>query len=197
MKEKETGNLEMKEAKKALRKELLHRQSILSEEYKKEASLKIAEKVFALKEYDEAKVIFIYAGTSNEVDTSIIIKEALSGGKRVALPKIISFGIMEAWEIRSMEDTLPEKHGILEPGPGSRKIPPEDIDLALIPCLAFRKDGYRIGYGGGFYDRFLPKGRFHKVIIAFDKMRCDDLPTDDQDQKADAVLTERTYYKGY
>lgn len=194
MKEKETGNLEMKAEKKALRKELLRRQSILNEEYKQDASLKIAQKVFELKEYDEAKVIFIYSGTSNEVDTSIIIREALSKGKRVALPKIISLGLMEAREIRSMDDTVPEKHGILEPGPGSREIPTEEIDLALIPCLAFRKDGYRIGYGGGFYDRFLSKGRFHKIIIAFDKMSCDDIPTDDHDQKADAVLTECAYY---
>ena len=181
--------------KRALRKELNQRQCSLSNEYKKEASLEIARRVFQSMEYQEANTIFIYCGTSNEVDTSIIIRDALKNGKHVALPKILSMGIMETLEIESMEELIPERHGILEPKEGSRKIPPEEIDLALIPCLGFSRDGYRIGYGGGFYDRFLPNGNFAKIIIAFDQMSVESMPVGAFDHKVDKIITESAYYE--
>ena len=181
--------------KRALRKELNQRQCSLSNEYKKEASLEIAKRVFESKEYQEAKTIFIYCGTSNEVDTSIIIRDALKNGKHVALPKILSLGIMETLEIKSMEELIPERHGILEPKEDSRKISPEEIDLALIPCLGFSRDGYRIGYGGGFYDRFLPNGNFAKIIIAFDQMSVESMPVGAFDHKVDKIITESVYYE--
>ena len=180
--------------KRALRKELNQRQCSLSDEYKKEASLEIARRVFESKEYQEAETIFIYCGTSNEVDTSIIIRDALKKGKHVALPKILSLGIMETLEIESMEELIPERHGILEPKDGSRIISPEEIDLALIPCLGFSRDGYRIGYGGGFYDRFLPHGNFMKIIIAFEEMSVEDMPVGNFDHKVDKVITESAFY---
>jgi len=180
--------------KRALRKELNQRQCSLSNEYKELASIEIARRAFESKEYQEAGTIFIYCGTSNEVDTSIIIKDALKKGKHVALPKTLSLGIMDALEIESMEDLIPERHGILEPKEGSRKIQPEEIDLALIPCLGFSRDGYRIGYGGGFYDRFLPKGDFTKIIIAFEKMSVEDMPIGSFDHKVDKTITESAYY---
>lgn len=181
--------------KKALRKELMQRQCSLSDAYKKEASLEIAKKVLESREYQEAKTLFIYCGTSNEVDTSIIIKDALKKGKRVALPKILTLGIMEAQEVESMEELIPERHGILEPKEGSKTIHPEKIDLALIPCLGFSRDGYRIGYGGGFYDRFLPQGKFAKIIIAFEQMGVEELPVGAYDQKADQIMTESNDYQ--
>ena len=78
---------------------------------------------------------------------------------------------------------------------GSRKIPPEEIDLALIPCLGFSRDGYRIGYGGGFYDRFLPNGNFAKIIIAFDQMSVESMPVGAFDHKVDKIITESAYYE--
>ena len=180
----------IKIVKKQFRSELLSRQKSLSLEYKKEASEKIAEKVFKNSDYLKADTIFIYSGMVNEVDTSIIMTDALSKGKRVTVPKTISFGYMEAWRIKSLDDLEPGKYGILEPIAGSEVIKPEDIDLVFLPCLSFRKDGYRLGYGGGFYDIFLLKGNFNRIIIAFDKMRCEDIPIDTHDQKADLIITE-------
>lgn len=180
--------------KKQLRSELLSRQKSLSLEYKKEASEKIAEKVFENRDYLKADTIFIYSGMANEVDTSIIITDALSKGKRVTIPKTISFGYMEAWRIKSLDDLEPGKYGILEPIAGSEVIKPEHIDLGFLPCLSFRKDGYRLGYGGGFYDIFLAKSNFKKIIIAFDKMMCEDIPIDQHDIKTDVIITEDGYY---
>lgn len=193
MKLKEENELYSK--KRELREELNQRQCSLSDAYKKEASLEIARRVFESKEYQEANTIFIYCGTSNEVDTSIIIKDALNKGKHVALPKIVTRGIMEALEIESMEELIPEKHGILEPKEGSRLIQPEEIDLVMIPCLGFSQDGYRIGYGGGFYDRYLPKGKFTKIIIAFEKMRVETIPVGKLDHKVDKIITESEIYE--
>jgi 5-formyltetrahydrofolate cyclo-ligase len=185
---------DIKRRKKELREELVRRQRSLSGEYKKDASRKIAEKVFKNKDYLAANTIFIYSGTDNEVDTSIIISDALSRGKRVALPKTITLGNMEAWRIISMNDLEIGRYGIMEPKAGSEILKPDDIDIVFVPCLAFSKDGYRLGYGGGFYDIFLTKSNFRKIIIAFDKMMYEDIPADNHDQKVDGIITEEGYY---
>lgn len=181
---------EIKLRKRQLRKELLARQYSLSTEYKKAASEKIRERVFKNRDYLEADTIFIYSGMENEVDTSKIIYDALSRGKRVAVPKVLSLRYMEAWRINSIDDLKPGKYGILEPQEGSEVIKPEDIDLVFVPCVSFNMFGYRLGYGGGFYDTFLPKGKFKKIIIAYHKMVYEDIPTDKFDIKADGIITE-------
>lgn len=183
-------NNEIKLRKKQLRKELLNRQSSLSPEYKKAASEKIAGRVFKNRDYLEADAIFIYSGMENEVDTSIIICDALKRGKRVAVPKVLSLRHMEAWRINSVQDLEPGKYGILEPKERSEIIKPEAIDLVFVPCVSFNMEGYRLGYGGGFYDTFLPQGNFKKIIIAFHKMMQEDIPADKFDIKADGIITE-------
>ena len=73
----------------------------------------------------------------------------------MGVPKCISKGIMEVYKIRSFDDLEPGKYGILEPKEGCEKISPKAIHLALIPCLSCSMKGERLGYGGGYYDRYL------------------------------------------
>lgn len=186
-------NQDIKIEKKALRKELIEKMASFEEGYREESSLKILEHLVRNKEYLLAGTIFIYVGTSNEVNTTLIIKDALAKGKKVCVPKTIKLGHMEACEIDSMEDLHPGRHGILEPMDTAYRIDPDRIDIAFVPCVAFTADGYRLGYGGGFYDRFLPRGSFKRILTAFSRMEADRLPHDEYDEKVHGILTEKGY----
>lgn len=186
-------NEEIKHLKKELRRQLIVKQQKLDKNYREEASRRILELLKKQKDYLLAGSIFIYVGKGTEVDTTLIIKDALAKGKRVLVPKTVYLGHMEACEIDSMEDLIPGTHGILEPKDLTYRMEPEKIDVAFVPCVAFTKDGYRLGYGGGFYDRFLPRGRFKRILVAYSKMEENTLPHDVYDEKVHGILTEEGY----
>ena len=127
----------------------------LSKEEKEKKDFTIYNKVISSKEYKEASCIFIYVSYQNEVDTHEIIKTALSQGKIICVPKIISLKEgMKVLRINDFNDLKPSAYGILEPTldlEENQVIP----DLVYTPGVAFDLNGGRIGYGGGFYDRFL------------------------------------------
>ena len=186
-------DINIKLEKKELRKELIRKLQNLDSTYRKEASEAILSKIVKQKDYLLAGTIFIYVGTENEVDTTLIIKDALAKGKKVVVPKTIELGLMEACEIDSMEDLQPGRHDILEPINTTYKLDPQRIDIAYIPCVAYTKDGYRLGYGGGFYDRFLLRGSFKRVLLAFSEMEVEKLPVDLFDEKVHAIFNEKGY----
>jgi 5-formyltetrahydrofolate cyclo-ligase len=186
-------NEEIKHLKKELRRQLIVKQQKLDQNYREEASRRILELLKKQKDYLLAGSIFIYVGKGTEVDTTLIIKDALAKGKRVLVPKTVYLGHMEACEIDSMEDLIPGTHGILEPKDLTYRMEPEKIDVAFVPCVAFTKDGYRLGYGGGFYDRFLPRGRFKRILVTYSKMEENTLPHDVYDEKVHGILTEEGY----
>lgn len=179
--------------KKELRKKSILKMSGLSRKYRKDASEKILGELVKHKDYLLAGTIFIYVGTDHEVDTTLIIKDALAKGKKVVVPKTISLGHMEACEIDTMKDLYPGRHGILEPKDTSYTIDPGAIDVAFIPCVAYTDEGFRLGYGGGFYDRYLPRGSFKRILVAFSEMEVEKLPRDTFDEKVDGILTEKGY----
>ena len=186
-------NEEVKLQKKELRRKLMDKQHNLDPMYKESASKEILEVLKKQKDYLLAGTIFIYVGQETEVNTTLIIQDALAKGKRVLVPKTVSLGHMEACEIDSMEDLSPGLHGILEPKDLAYQMDPGKIDIAFVPCVAFTKEGYRLGYGGGFYDRFLPRGRFKRILVAFSEMEEDALPRDVFDEKVHGILTEEGY----
>lgn len=186
-------NEEVKLQKKELRRKLMDKQHNLDPMYKESASKEILEVLKKQKDYLLAGTIFIYVGQETEVNTTLIIQDALAKGKRVLVPKTVFLGHMEACEIDSMEDLSPGLHGILEPKDLAYQMDPGKIDIAFVPCVAFTKEGYRLGYGGGFYDRFLPRGRFKRILIAFSEMEEDALPRDVFDEKVHGILTEKGY----
>ena len=186
-------NEEIKHLKKELRRQLIVKQQKLDQNYREEASRRILELLKKQKDYLLAGSIFIYVGKGTEVDTKLIIKDALAKGKRVLVPKTVYLGHMEACEIDSMEDLIPGTHVILEPKDLTYRMEPEKIDVAFVPCVAFTKDGYRLGYGGGFYDRFLPRGRFKRILVTYSKMEENTLPHDVYDEKVHGILTEEGY----
>lgn len=142
----------------------------------------------------ESELVLVYVSRGNEVGTLEVIKTALAAGKRVAVPRVnerrksLSF-----YEIRSLDELQPGFKGILEPTGGRMPLGTKDFigSVCLVPGLVFDSDGHRIGYGGGYYDRFLPFYPGDKIALARgSQVSSNPLPVDDNDVPVDFIVTE-------
>lgn len=123
---------------------------------KKEKALadqRLLRKVLASPSYREAKTVATYLSLPHEVDTSALIAQAVADGKRVVVPKVMGRGEM-VFVVYQPDQLMVGAFGILEPT-GDQPVPKSTIDLIHVPGVVFDPSGYRIGYGGGFYDRYL------------------------------------------
>ena len=182
--------------KKALRKEYFELRDKIPTDKRIKKSQKIFEILKANEAYQKANIIFIYASFHSEVYTHEFIKLALEDKKIICLPVVISDQEMEVFQIHSMDQLKKDNFGILSPDPNScSKVLPEEIDLALIPLLAFNAQGYRLGYGKGYYDRYLPqlKATCNKIGIAFSEQFSKELPVSIYDYPLDHILTENGF----
>lgn len=188
--------------KKLERKILREKYKGLSRSYKDLASAEIARAIFSMRWYEEAKTIFCYMSRESEVGTEKIIDGAAKDGKKICIPKCLGNGIMESRLYLYKDEIYPLEigtWGIREPLAESPLVEPEEIDLAIIPCLTCDKEGNRLGHGAGYYDRFFSneKGlKASKVCICFSQIMADYVYTDKHDVKMNAVVTEEnTYYE--
>ena len=148
--------------------------------------INLLDKIIALDEYKKAKTVFIYVSFGSEVETHNLIKKTLKS-KRVVVPYCADKdGHMFACEINSFSDLKPGNFGILEPEKPKRY--EGNIDLAVVPGLGFSKDGYRIGYGKGYYDRFLNQKNIYTVGICHRELVFDEIPHDCNDVKLDKII---------
>ncbi|MBU5592805.1 5-formyltetrahydrofolate cyclo-ligase [Clostridium sp. MSJ-4] len=180
-------------AKKDLRKEAMDIRKSLSKEEITRYNKDILKKVLKDENFIYSNTIFIYVSYKNEVDTHEIIKESLKLNKKVCVPRVISKEEgMKAIYISSLEDLKPSSMGILEPEYDESKIVSiEDIDASFIPGLAFDMHGGRLGYGGGFYDRFLKdiKKGSKKIALAYSNQILDNIPMDETDIRIDYIIS--------
>jgi len=146
----------------------------------------IKDRLFSEKAFNEAKVVMFYVSLKDEVNTMSMIDEAIKIGKRVCVPVIIKEEKrLIAGEIKDRTNDLERQHfGIYQPKPGHvKEVPLEDIDLIVVPGIAFDKNNVRLGRGHGYYDRFLcavPK-KARTVGLAFDFQIIENLPKDSHD----------------
>lgn len=185
-------------SKQEIRREMKKRRASLSLPQREEASRQIAELLRQQECYRQAAVLLSYASFRDEVDTRPIIEAARSDGKRVALPHI-SGTSMAFYYIRAWEDLMPGYQGIPEP-PVTSPLEESGSALLLLPGLAFDTNFQRLGYGAGYYDRFLAEttGRwsFYKLALAFPCQIIDKLPSEPHDIPLDGILTpENIRYK--
>ena len=169
-----------------LRREIRTKKAALTEAQIYKASLDLTEQFCSHPLYKEAKTIFAYLSYNQEVRTQPLIERAWAEGKKVAVPKIIN----EEMVFLSLEpgDPIEEGYkGIPEP---VKEIPLQDpTALVLLPGLAFDPMGHRLGYGGGFYDRFLCAEPHPTIALCFDFQMLPHLDTEDHDIPADVVLS--------
>lgn len=180
-----------------IRHRVLSRRNNLDPDMLAFAETEILEKITQRDDYQYAKTVMIYMDFRQEVPTGKLINHILASGKRLVLPLTDSTFTIIPYEI------IAENHiyrnylkqssfGIFEPDPALCKtIPPQEIDLVLIPGAAFDQEGNRIGYGKGCYDRFLPLLRQDavKLALAFDFQLLDQIPAGPTDIKMDGIIT--------
>lgn len=179
----------MKEEKKALRRQLLDRRAAMTVSERQLADRAIAERFLALPEYAAAETLLLYASYGCEVDTYVIARAALRDGKRVAYP------LCDA-ESHTMRFLICPPDG-LRPGYRGIPEPPEDAPdaelcssvICVLPGLAFDREGHRLGYGGGFYDRFLED--FRGATVGLARCLADSLPAEPRDIPCRITVTEK------
>lgn len=184
-----------KESKREWRRRILEEREALPAERVKAGSFAIARKLWNLAAYQRAGSLMTYVAFKKEVQTEAIIREALSQGKKVAVP-LCSRPERQLIASRLLDfpgDLAPGTWGIPEPKPETlRPLDPCSLDLVLVPGVAFDRQGYRLGYGGGYYDRFLKRLAPGCVCVglAFSLQVVDVLPREDHDRPVDLVITE-------
>lgn len=159
-------------------------------DYLKKASHAITEHLMASSMYQEAKTIFAYMSYGKEVITDEFIERALADGKNICIPLCLPGNQMEAKLYRSEEDLHIGKYGIREPREDGKVVLPEEIDLAIIPCVACDKRGNRLGHGAGYYDRYLEHAKFRKVALCPEQLILSNVAVSKQDITMDVVITE-------
>jgi len=149
-------------SKSELRKKVIEARMGLSAREVAGKSAAITRAVLGLKEYNRAGTIMAYVDFRNEVQTGEFIRRAMGDGKRVAVPLTDMKGkrLIPSLLVDFPGDLVPGTYGILEPRPEClRPLDPGELDMVIVPGVAFDEAGNRLGYGGGFYDRFLPRTR--------------------------------------
>lgn len=153
-------------------------------------SRKIGELLFALPEFQSARIVMFFASFRSEVETGLMIRHALTSGKRVILPKVKGKDLA-LFEIRDFEkDVSPGTWGILEPV-ASRSIDLAEIDLIIVPGVAFDERGNRLGYGAGYYDRLLSTFTNATVALAFELQIVPQIHADPHDVPVKKIVTEK------
>lgn len=178
------------EEKKQLRRLLLEQMRALPPAYCRKADEAIYRHVAALPAYQTARTICVYVGMTHEIDTKPLIKRMLAEGKRVGVPLCVGKGVMEMREIGGLDELQAGTWGILEPAPDAPLLQPDEIDLGLIPCVSGNEEGQRLGYGGGFYDAYLAKAPFLRVLLCRKAMMTAPIPLEPHDAMMDVVVSE-------
>ncbi len=177
--------------KQALRADVAARVKNLSPIYCREADEAICRRVIQTEVYEKAQTVFCYVGTEREIDTMRLIHFMMRDGKTVALPLCVGKGVMEARRIAGVGDLVTGRYGILEPRLACPVVQPEELDLIIVPCCTGSPSGERLGYGGGYYDRYLPKAECPTMLLCRHQLEQDEIPMQPHDVLMDYFVTER------
>lgn len=182
--------MDIREAKKILRGEIRAKRRLIAPETRGAKDKAITAKVLSLEEYKRAETVFCFVSYGGEPETRGIIADILKQGKRLCVPRCLDGGLMEYVVIDSLSRLRVGYKGILEPEEGLPMLEPSDIDMAVVPGLAFTAEGKRLGQGGGFYDRFMEKTNAFTCGVCYREFLLEDIPTEGFDKKVSAVVTD-------
>ncbi len=169
------------------------RKSLTKQQISKKSDI-IYNRLFELEEINSAKTVMVYIGSFNEVRTDKIIKKLLDDGKNVCAPVTDeSTKTIRAYYFDNTDTFAKGVYGILEP-PKTHIADISEIDVAIIPGIAFDKNGNRMGFGEGYYDRFLSDFKGTKIGIGY-KFQCEyNIDTDEYDIPMDYIINEEEVY---
>ncbi len=177
--------------KQAVRRKVLQKRLQLSRGYIGRASRSICNDLIETSLYRGSRSLALYHSFKNEVDTLDIFKRSLDLGKSVLFPKVRDGGLVFSRVEDPCELILNDRYGIYEPCPGLPEMKTEDIDLFIVPGVAFDVRGNRLGYGKGHYDRALASVPYGRVVgLCFSFQIFDLVPTDVLDRRAGHLISE-------
>ena len=165
-------------------------------------SVTIVDKFMALPEYAAAKTVMFYVDVRDEVRTRQALPTAIQGDKRIVIPFCVD-GELELFHLESMDELSVGMYKILEPRAelrdvAAKRMQPQDLDLIMVPGVAFDKNGGRTGHGKGYYDKLLQHARPNcpLVALAFECQMFPEIPVQHHDIYMDKVVTENDVYVG-
>lgn len=181
---------EKNEEKNVIRKQMKSLRRNMTREDRFQKATEIFEQLITVPEYKRAEKIFTYVSMDDEIDTIMLIDYSLSLEKRVFVPRV-SGNNMEFYEISDISELSPGYFGIYEPDINGKEPDYSRTGFMCMPGLAFDKNFNRIGYGGGFYDRYLSgENRFYKAALAYEYQVLEHIPAQECDVKPDMIVTE-------
>jgi 5-formyltetrahydrofolate cyclo-ligase len=179
-----------------LRTALLKKRDAIPAEVRRAKDRLIRDRLLSLDEIKGANLIFFFASFRSEVDTLEPMRSLLAEGRRVVLPKVARENhLLLLYEVKGLEELVPGYMGIPEPSvlTEERAVAVNEIKAVVIPGAGFDREGNRIGYGGGYYDRLLSSlGRNVPVIApAYEEQVVDSVPSEPHDIKVSMIVTDR------
>ena len=173
-----------------LRKQVLQEMRALSQEQKQAMDQALTERFLKHPFYQEAKVIATYLSFPHEFQTQELIEQALKDGKKVLIPKTYPKGRMD-FVVYDPQQLVKTSFGLLEPQGDLEVVDVSQIDLIHVPGLAFTTEGYRIGYGGGYYDRYLKHFSGNTLSTVYPCQIRDFIPEDHDIPVQEVLVDER------
>ena len=187
--------MNIRDEKKRLRGELMKREAGLPADYMDASNAGIARNLISLPEFKAARKIMFFYSVWNEPDTIRIMERAFELGKTVALPETLAAGVMKARVIKRLDELVPAVFNIPAPTADMPELQPRELDFILVPSVAYDREGYRLGHGGGYYDRFLLRTDAFKCGIAREQMLMGMAPRGKHDVAVDCLVTENTVFR--
>ncbi|GEL09036.1 5-formyltetrahydrofolate cyclo-ligase [Salisediminibacterium halotolerans] len=180
-------------SKKRFRENVRNQLQMKDKERVKEETEAVQNRLFAHDVWQKSSVIALTYAVGDEFPTKQIIEQAFNEGKRIAMPKCVpETKDMRFYEIEQLDQLEPSFFGLMEPDPDQcKKIVRDQIDLLIVPGLVYDRKGYRIGFGGGYFDRFLAGYRsFDTVSLAYrEQLATERFPNEPHDQRVNFVIT--------
>lgn len=184
-----------RDEKNLIRKQMKQLRADMTRTERFEKSMQIFEQLITVPEFKRADRIYTYVSMDNEIDTIMLIDYSLSLEKRVFVPRV-SGRDMEFYEISDISELSPGYMGIYEPDINGREPDYSRTGFMCMPGLAFDKSHNRIGYGGGFYDRYLSvENKLYKAALAYEAQLLESIPAQDGDVRPDMIVTEESIYR--
>lgn len=178
--------------KKDLRKYFMNKLSQISLPAYEDWSYRIAKHLYDDPYWKDAHLIAVTISKVPEVDTFQLIRKAWDEGKRIVVPKCEHHSRkLDFREITMFSQLESGYFGLYEPIPKeTKKVSPEDIDLVIVPGLAYTEKGHRLGFGGGYYDRFLENYQGYTLSLAFQSQIVQELPVEEHDKRVEKIISE-------
>lgn len=178
--------------KKELRKILLEKRRRIPKDKKAKYDKEISEKIINTDYFKKAEQVLVFASTDEEFDTRYIIERCRTHHKRVFYPICLdNKGNMEFLKVDSVGDLELGSYKLLEPKKTCKPYKPKENDIVIVPALSTDKNNYRIGYGGGYYDRFLKNFNGVSICPCYSELVQEHLPVDEYDIKVSVVATDK------